>query len=70
LVVPPDIYVDVIGMLADPQGRVPVFTPDHKFISQDREHLTRPGAAYVGGIVFRHPALAALLAAKPLNPAH
>ena len=62
---PPEVYVDMIGMLADAQGRVPVFTPQGKFISQDREHLTRPGAIYVGGIVFRHPALAALLNAKP-----
>ncbi|MCW3848193.1 acyltransferase [Sphingomonas sp. LB-2] len=68
---PSTLYVDVIGMLADAQGRVPVFTPDRKFISQDREHLTRPGAIYVGGILFRHPALAALLAAgnpKPADP--
>jgi hypothetical protein len=64
---PPATYVDMIAMLADAQGRVPVFTPEHKFISQDREHLTRPGAIYVGGIVFRHPALAALLAAKPAH---
>jgi hypothetical protein len=56
-------YVDVLGMLGDAQGRVPVFTPDEKFISQDREHLTRAGARYLGPILFRHPALAAIAAA-------
>ena len=65
---PPGTYVDMIAMLSDAQGRVRVFTPNHKFISQDREHLTRPGAIYVGGMIFRHPALAALLDAKPAQP--
>jgi peptidoglycan/LPS O-acetylase OafA/YrhL len=64
-VLPPDIYVDMIAMLANAEGKVPVFTPDGKFISQDREHLTRYGAIHVGGIVFRHPALQALLDARP-----
>ncbi|MEZ0244326.1 MAG: acyltransferase family protein, partial [Sphingomonas sp.] len=67
---PPEIYVDVIGMLSDAQGRVLVFTPEGKFISQDREHLTRPGAVFVGGIIFRHPALRALLDAGTAKPAH
>jgi peptidoglycan/LPS O-acetylase OafA/YrhL len=60
---PPDVYVDMLGMLADGEGRVPVFTPEGKFISQDREHLTRAGARYVGSILFRHPALAGIATA-------
>lgn len=54
---PEDLYVDILKMIGDQQGRVPVFTPDRKFISQDRTHLTQAGARYVGGIVFQHPAL-------------
>jgi peptidoglycan/LPS O-acetylase OafA/YrhL len=60
---PPSVYVDVLGMIGDDRGRVPVFTPDEKFISEDREHLTRAGARYLGPILFRHPALAAITAA-------
>lgn len=55
---PPGMFVDVMAMLSDDQGRVRVFTPEGKFISQDHEHLTRSGARYVGGIIFRDPALA------------
>jgi hypothetical protein len=57
---PPDHYVDILAMLSDADGRVAVFTPDRKFISQDTRHVTRAGARYVGSIIFRHPALQAL----------
>lgn len=60
---PPASYVDVLAMLGDAGGKVPVFTPDDKFISQDREHLTQPGARWLGPILFRHPTLAAIAAA-------
>ena len=49
-------YVDLLGMLEDADGRVPVFAPAHKFISQDRTHVTRAGAIFVGAILFRAPA--------------
>jgi len=39
-------YLDLISKVADPKGHVPVFTPDHKFISQDCRHLTKFGAQY------------------------
>lgn len=57
---PPELFVDALGPISDREGRVPIFTPDHKFISYDREHLTRAGAAWLGGILFRNPALRAL----------
>jgi hypothetical protein len=47
-------------MISDADGRVPVFTPTGKFISEDRTHLTEAGARYIGSIVFQHPALSAL----------
>ena len=40
-------YVDIIGRLVDGEGKVPVFTPDCLFISQDTRHLTPAGAHYL-----------------------
>jgi peptidoglycan/LPS O-acetylase OafA/YrhL len=53
-VLPAAMYVDQIEMIIDANGRVPVFTPQHKLISQDRKHLTKYGAEYIGGIIFEH----------------
>jgi hypothetical protein len=39
-------FIDIIGYVIDKQGKMPVFTPDHRFISQDCSHLTRDGARY------------------------
>jgi len=39
-------FIDLIGMNIDKYGKVPVFTPHCKFISQDGRHLTRAGAVY------------------------
>jgi peptidoglycan/LPS O-acetylase OafA/YrhL len=39
-------YVDLIGMVIDDKGTVPVFTPECKLISQDCRHLTVAGARY------------------------
>jgi peptidoglycan/LPS O-acetylase OafA/YrhL len=41
-----DKYIDLIGMVVDSSGAVPVFTDDCMFISQDCKHLTRAGAKY------------------------
>ena len=55
----PSIYVDIMGLLRDKAGRLPIFTPDHKFISEDRNHVTKAGAAYIGQLIFAaHPVLA------------
>jgi peptidoglycan/LPS O-acetylase OafA/YrhL len=55
-----EYFVDLLGLLADADGRVPVFTPDHKLISQDTMHLTKAGAKFVGQILFEHPLLTRL----------
>jgi len=39
-------YIDLIEVNIDAQKLVPVFTTDHKFISQDCRHLTHSGAVY------------------------
>lgn len=39
-------YLDLMGKVIDTEGKVPVFTPDCKFISQDCKHFTRAGAGW------------------------
>lgn len=41
-----DKYIDLIGKVIDEKHTVPVFTPTHKFISQDTIHFTKAGAQY------------------------
>jgi peptidoglycan/LPS O-acetylase OafA/YrhL len=41
-----DKYIDYIGKVIDQNLTVPVFTPSHKFISQDCRHFTKAGAQY------------------------
>lgn len=57
---PADVYIDLVGTIADARGRVPVFTPDRRFISVDQEHLTRPGAVWLGGMLLDRTPLRAL----------
>jgi peptidoglycan/LPS O-acetylase OafA/YrhL len=45
-------YVDVLSLISDQAGNVPVFTPDGKFITYDANHLTKAGAQYVGTKIF------------------
>ena len=39
-------YIDLISLVADSEGKVLVFSPDGKFISQDTVHFTRFGAIF------------------------
>lgn len=41
-----DIYIDLIKMVQQPDGKVRVFSDDNRFISQDCRHLTKAGAQY------------------------
>lgn len=59
-VLPSGQYVDVLAMLADTRGRVPVFTDSGAIISQDTMHLTASGAKFIGQILFDHPLLRSL----------
>jgi peptidoglycan/LPS O-acetylase OafA/YrhL len=43
--------IDMIGMVIDKNGKVPVFTSDCKFISQDCRHLTSSGAKYYSRLI-------------------
>lgn len=42
----PTRFVDMMGPVSRPGGRVRVFTPEGRFISQDCRHLTQAGAQY------------------------
>lgn len=44
-------YIDLIDLIADEDGRVLVFTPEGKFISQDTGHLTKFGAVFFGKLL-------------------
>jgi peptidoglycan/LPS O-acetylase OafA/YrhL len=44
-------YIDLVGMVIDKEGKMPVFTPGCKFISQDAHHLTSNGAVYFAGLL-------------------
>jgi peptidoglycan/LPS O-acetylase OafA/YrhL len=46
-----DKYIDLIGYVIDDNKKVPVFTPDQRFISQDCFHLVKAGAQYYAGIL-------------------
>jgi hypothetical protein len=48
-------YIDLIALVIDYYGEVPVFTPDCKFISPDGDHLTQYGAIYFGELINRNP---------------
>lgn len=53
-------YIDVISLVGDHAGRMPLFTPQGLLISQDRLHLTPAGARWLGAIVFAQPQLSHL----------
>lgn len=44
-------YIDLIGLVVDKNGEVPVFTPECKFISQDCAHFTYAGAKYYAKLI-------------------
>ena len=44
-------YIDVMGLLTDKLGKVPLLTKHGRFISFDTNHITKDGAAYLGHIL-------------------
>jgi hypothetical protein len=46
-----DRYLDLISLVIDENGTVPVFTPDHHFISPDTRHFTVAGAKYFATLI-------------------
>jgi len=44
-------YIDLISLVIGEDDTVPVFTPDHYYISQDCRHLCRNGAIYFSRLI-------------------
>jgi hypothetical protein len=44
-------YIDLIALVSDSTGKVLVFTPDLKFISQDTAHFTKFGAIFFSDLL-------------------
>lgn len=59
-----DGYIDIMGVLLDENAKVPVFTDDARFITYDTNHLTKPGAKYLGSLLFQKTELKQLTAPK------
>lgn len=44
-------YLDLIGLVVDEKGTMPVFTPDHHFVSQDCRHFSQGGAIWYSQLI-------------------
>ena len=55
--IPEKNFVDVLGIIADKDNRVRLFTTERKMVSVDRAHLTYFGAKEIGQAVFEDPIL-------------
>jgi len=44
-------YLDLIGLVIDDKGTMPVFTPDHHFVSQDCRHFSKGGAIWFSELI-------------------
>jgi peptidoglycan/LPS O-acetylase OafA/YrhL len=56
-VIPEDSFVDVLSLIADDEGRVPLLDESGLLLSEDGAHPTVAGARFVGQRVFEHPLL-------------
>lgn len=65
--VPPDRYVDLIGIMQARHGGLPVFDAQGRILSADRIHLTRAGAQLFAGSVLDDPAWGPILRARPTS---
>lgn len=48
-------YIDLMALVIDNDKKVPVFTQDCKFISQDTRHFTRYGSEYFARLIEKSP---------------
>ena len=44
-------YLDLIGLVIDEKETMPVFTPDHHFVSQDCRHFSKGGAIWFSQLI-------------------
>lgn len=50
-------YLDLMGLVLDENGTVPVFTPNHLFICRDGRHFTKGGAVWYSRLITWDPYL-------------
>ncbi len=44
-------YLDLIGLVIDEKGTMPVFTPNHYYVSQDCRHFSKGGAIWFSRLI-------------------
>jgi len=44
-------YINLIALVIDNSGKMPVYTDNCKIISQDTRHFTQAGASYFGRLI-------------------
>lgn len=59
-------YINLLALLQDDEGKVPIFTPEGHLLTYDTNHLTPAGARFVGQLLFGQTALSAIFA--PVTP--
>lgn len=67
-ITPPALYVDVIAALSRDGRHVPVFDAQGRILSEDRVHVTRAGARFVGDRIFQQPAWQQIVPRAPHGP--
>src|SRR5690606_2505556 len=50
-------FINLLVLLQDDQGKVPIFTPDGQLITYDTNHFTPAGARFAGTLLFKQTAL-------------
>jgi peptidoglycan/LPS O-acetylase OafA/YrhL len=63
--VPPDHYVDLLGITQRRHGGLPVFDAKGRILSVDRVHLTQAGAQFFAGTVLDDPAWRPIMRIQP-----
>ncbi|SEJ61001.1 Peptidoglycan/LPS O-acetylase OafA/YrhL, contains acyltransferase and SGNH-hydrolase domains [Sphingomonas sp. OV641] len=66
-ITPAELYLDVIAALSADGRRLPVFDEQGRILSEDRVHVTRAGARFVGERLFRQPVWRQMIARRALD---
>lgn len=61
-------FINLLALLQDDQGEVPIFTPDGQLMTYDTNHFTPAGARFAGKLLFEQTALASLFNAEAARP--
>lgn len=59
-------FINLLVLLQDDQGKVPILTPDGQLITYDTNHFTPAGARFAGTLLFKQTALSEIF--TPITP--